>query len=77
MGANRIHVEQKVKDCGNGWCNDPEPCPGHTMKYNYNSVVDISTIELDGQTISGDDDLLLQLIEMINNANADRLERTS
>lgn len=66
MGSERIKVEKHLKDCGNSWCRNPAGCSGHTIGYTYNSVVDISTVTIDGEAvIVMGDDLVVELAHMI------------
>lgn len=64
MGSNRILAERDIQDCGNGWCGDPGNCEGHHLKFNYNSVVDYSTLELDGFHITGPDNIIEALVDL-------------
>lgn len=66
MSSERIKVTKHIKDCGNSWCSDPAGCPGHDIGYTYNSIVDISTITIDGKdVIVMGDDLIVELAKMI------------
>lgn len=69
MSSERIKVERKIKDCGNGWCGDPGDCKGHTLKYTYNSIVDYSTVELDGQSWTAPDNVIDALADLIIKGN--------
>lgn len=70
MGSERIKVSQKIADCGNSWCDGDIGCQGHTIGYRYNSIVDISTVTVDGEDlIVMGDDLVVELAKMIVKAN--------
>lgn len=72
MGSERIKVSKHINDCGNSWCNGDAGCPGHDIGYTYNSVVDISTITIDGKdVIVMGDDLIVELAIMIVEASED------
>ena len=74
MGSERIKVERHIKDCGNGWCGDPGDCKGHHLKYIYNSIVDYSTISIDGQEFTAPDNIIDALAELIVKGNKDAVK---
>jgi hypothetical protein len=69
MSSERIKVEKRIKDCGNGWCGDFGVCRGHTLKYTYNSIVDYSTLELDGKEFIAPDNVIDALSQLVIDAN--------
>lgn len=69
MGSERIKIEKFIDDCGNGWCNDPGVCKGHIIKYQYNSIVDYSFIEVDDIKITAPDNIIDAIAEIIVEGN--------
>lgn len=69
MGKERIKVERVIEDCGNGWCGDPGDCKGHTLRYTHNSIVDYSTLELDGQQFTAPDNVIDELAQLVIDGN--------
>lgn len=72
MSSERIKVEKRIEDCGNGWCNGDAPCGGHTLRYTYNSIVDMSTIGIDGVELTSPGIVIDMLAELIVTSNEEQ-----